>query len=248
MEPQLNKIIRNHRSIRKFTDKQIDDKMLNEILDAARHASSHHNIQAYSIIKIRDKETKKTISQIAAGQKWIEECPVFIVVCMDFHRISEACNINGEIMQIDEIESIVIGSIDSALVGQNIMLMAEEAGLGGVIIGGIRNDPSRVIQVLNLPKYTFPLFGICLGYPDINQIPWLKPRIPNEISIYNECYENGKVNEGLKKYEEITIDYYTRRTMGRDKDGWSKRTSDYISKERRPYLKDELIKQGFPCK
>ena len=248
MDTELIKIIREHRSIRKFTDRQIDDDILDEILDAARHASSHHNIQAYSLIKIRNKEKKEILSTIAADQKWIVDCSAFIVVCMDFYRINQACNLHGETMQIDEIESIMIGSIDGALVGQNIITMAESVGLGGVIIGGIRNDPAKVIQLLDLPNYTFPLFGICLGYPDPNQIPWTKPKLPKEIVIFEECYNKENIREGLKKYDEITTDYYNRRTKGKNKDGWSKRMSEYISKKRRPFLKEKLIDQGFLCK
>lgn len=248
MDTELVKIIRNHRSIRKFTDRQIDDNILYEILDAARHASSHHNVQAYSLIIVHDKKNKEILSKAAADQKWIVECPVFIVVCMDFYKINEACKLYGKVAEIDEIESIMIGSIDGALVGKSIMSMAESLGLGGVIIGGIRNDPTQVIEILGLPKYTFPLFGICLGYPDPNKIPWTKPRLPKEIAIFDECYKKENIHEGLVRYEEITSDYYNRRTMGENKDGWSKRMSEYISKERRPFLKDKLIEQGFLCK
>lgn len=248
MYTELIQIIKNHRSIRKFTDRQIDDNILYDILDTARQASSHHNIQAYSIIVIKDKDNKKILSRIAADQKWVEECPVFIVVCMDFNRINQACNLNEKTMQIDEIESIMIGSIDGALVGQNIMSMAEAVGLGGVIIGGIRNNPTKVIQILGLPKYTFPLFGICLGYPDTNQIPWVKPRLPKEIAIFNESYDEENIHKALGEHEEVTSDYYNRRTMGKKRDGWSKRISEYISKDRRPFLKEKLIDQGFSCK
>lgn len=139
----------------------------------------------------------------------------------------------------------MIGSIEGGLVGQNIMVMAESIGLGGVIIGGIRNNPNKVIELLGLPKCTFPLFGICLGYPDSKQMPWLKPRLPKEIAIFDECYNKESIDEGLRYYEKITSNYYSRRTKGESMDGWSKRISEYITKERRPFLKEKLIKQGF---
>jgi len=167
---------------------------------------------------------------------------------MDYYRMKEACEIHNTQLDVSDIESIMIGSIDSALVAQNIMLMAESNGLGGVIIGGIRNNPQKIIEMLNLPKLTFPLFGICLGYPDINQIPWEKPRLPNRISVFQESYDTEFIVEGLEEYEEITSDYYCKRTDGARNTGWCTSTSEYISKPRRPGLIKDLKLQGFECK
>lgn len=94
----INWCFRNHKLIEKFNDRQIDDSLIDEILDVARHASSHHNIQAYSIIKIRDKGKKKALSDIATNQDWVIDCPVFVVICMDFYRIKQACNYYGKTM------------------------------------------------------------------------------------------------------------------------------------------------------
>src|SRR5699024_5190710 len=39
-----------------------------------------------------------------------------------------------------------------------------------------KNDPQKIIEVLNLPKMTFPVLGLQIGIPD--QEPQLKPRLP----------------------------------------------------------------------
>lgn len=248
MKNETTRIIKEHKSIRKFIDRNIEEDLLDEILDSGRFASSHHNIQAYSIIVIRDKEKKSLISKIAADQKWIIDAPIFIIISMDFNRINYACEKYNKKIQVDEIETIIIGSVDSALVAQNIMISAESFGLGGVIIGGIRNNVEEIIKLLNLPDYTFPLFGICLGYPDPDQVPWNKPRFPKKAVIFDEVYNEELIRNGMEEYEVITEDYYIRRTDGNRTDGWPKQMSEYISKERRPFIKDSLIKQGFMCK
>jgi nitroreductase len=248
MENEVLKLIKDHRSIRKFTKDQIDEKLLDEILDGARHASSHHNIQAYNIIKVKDVEKKKIISEIAANQKWIVDAPVFIIISMDYYRINQACKMYDKEIQVSELESVIIGAVDSALVGQNIMTIAESYGLGGVIIGGIRNNVTKLIQILELPEYTFPVFGICLGYPDPEQIPSIKPRFPKDAVIFDEKYNKEKVDIELEKYNEITQEYYTIRTNGNRTDSWSKQMSEYISKDRRPFIKEQLIQQGLKCK
>ena len=72
-------------------------------------------------------------------------------------------------------ELTIIGAVDSGIMAQNCLLAAESMGLGGVYIGGLRNSPKGVDELLGLPKYTAVLFGMCLGHPD--QDPQLKPRL-----------------------------------------------------------------------
>jgi hypothetical protein len=86
-------------------------------------------------------------------------------------------------------------------VAQNILLGAESCGLGGVMIGGIRNNPEDVSKLLELPDKVYPLMGMCLGWPD--QDPMVKPRLMPEIVIHREKYDDGKLDSYLDKYEKI---------------------------------------------
>src|SRR5690606_40800142 len=49
--------------------------------------------------------------------------------------------------------------VDAALVAQNAAVAAESLGLGICMIGGIRNDPVKVAELLKLPPRTFALVG-----------------------------------------------------------------------------------------
>ena len=42
------------------------------------------------------------------------------------------------------VQQFIIATVDVALTAQNAMIAAESLGLGGVFIGGIRNDPEKV--------------------------------------------------------------------------------------------------------
>lgn len=68
------------------------------------------------------------------------------------------------------------------MMGQNALTAAESLGLGGVYIGGIRNNIESVTELLKLPKHVLPLFGLCLGWPADN--PDLKPRLPAELVVH----------------------------------------------------------------
>lgn len=58
---------------------------------------------------------------------------------------------------------------------QNTVNATESMGLGAVILGSILNDAAQLIELLQLPKLTFPVLGLEVGYPD--QEPQLKPRL-----------------------------------------------------------------------
>jgi len=60
MKNHVIELVNNHRSIRRFLDKDIENRLLEEIIDSSRRASSHHNIQAYSVIVVRDNYKKKS--------------------------------------------------------------------------------------------------------------------------------------------------------------------------------------------
>ena len=64
MEPAevLMKIIKERRSIRKFSDEDIPDDMVQTFLEAAIWAPSAANLQAWEFIIIRDQEIKKQLS------------------------------------------------------------------------------------------------------------------------------------------------------------------------------------------
>lgn len=248
MKNDVASLIQNHRSIRKYSDKPIEGEILQELLNSAQWAPSSHNVQAYSIVVVKEQNKKKRLSELCGGQKWVEACPVFLVLSADFYKLKMACEMYHTPCEIDEVENLLVGAVDTALVAQNILVTAEAYGLGGVMIGGIRNNMKEVIELLELPPYTIPIMGMCLGYPDEEQIPWQKPRLPQRIVVFEESYKKELITEGLKEYEEISSDYYTRRTQGKTTEGWTKQMAEYLKNPRRPELKQRIMDQGFKLK
>ncbi|MEH7126384.1 oxygen-insensitive NADPH nitroreductase [Bacillus sp. JJ1773] len=244
MRNETVEMIQSHRSIRRYTDQPISKEILQNILTAAQWAPSSHNVQAYSIIIVDDHKKKQRLSEIAGSQKYVAECPIFLVFCVDFFRLKQTTEMHGTDFAIDEVENVIVGAVDTALAAENALLAARSFGLGGVMIGGIRNDPYGVREILDMPPLTIPLMGMCLGYPDQN--PWQKPRTPQEIVIHYNAYQaKEQIREGLATYEEISADYYNRRTSGKRTDGWTKQMARYLEKPRRPHLKEFILNQGF---
>lgn len=247
MKNEATQLIQSHRSIRRFTNEPIPNPILKDLLTSAQWAPSSHNGQAYSIIVVKNQETKKQLSEVCMSQRWVVDCPVFLVFCIDLNRWKLASEIHMANLEIDEIEHLLVGAVDTALAAENLLIAARSQGLSGVFMGGIREDPEKVIDLLKLPQLTFPLFGMCLGYPEGNQ--WQKPRLPQEIVVHYETYNTDEqILSGLKEYDHITADYYTRRTNGQCTDGWTKQMAKYFSEPQIPCLKSILNQQGFKLK
>ncbi|WP_090395936.1 oxygen-insensitive NADPH nitroreductase [Natribacillus halophilus] len=242
----VTETIQEHRSIRKFTSTPIEDDILQDLFTSAQWAPSSHNVQAYSIIVVKRPTSKQKLAECCGGQRWVKECPVFLVFCADFYRLEMTTEMHGTSFEIDEAENLVVGTVDTALAAQNVFLTAKSYGLGGVMIGGVRNHPGQVADLLNLPELTIPIMGMCLGYPD--QHPWQKPRLPQETVVHYESYHTGRLKKHLQDYEQISADYYTRRTQGRKTIGWTKQMAEYLSEPRREELSYFIKNQGIQIK
>ena len=90
-------------------------------------------------------------------------------------------------------EMSLVATIDAALVGMSASLVADSLGLGGCMIGGMRNHPEKVAHVLGLPDGVFVAFGMTLGYPA--KRPSSKPRYPDTGVIHWERYEDKPLKD-----------------------------------------------------
>ncbi len=60
----VNELFRHQRAIRTFTDKDVPDELVDQVLTAAIHAPSGSNTQPWHFIVIRDQAVKNAISEV----------------------------------------------------------------------------------------------------------------------------------------------------------------------------------------
>src|SRR5699024_7321735 len=120
MGNNMTKLIQSHRSIRKYSEYSISDDILKDLLTSAHWAPSSENGQAYSIIVVKNKETKEHLSEVCMSQKWVKTCPVFLVFCIDFFRLKFTSKMHSTNFKIDEVENLFAGAIDTALAAENV--------------------------------------------------------------------------------------------------------------------------------
>ena len=62
-------------------------------------------------------------------------------------------------------DRFVSGLTDAVIAAQNVVVAAESLGMGAVYLGSFFNDTAKVVELLNLPKYTYPAIGLAVGWP-----------------------------------------------------------------------------------
>ncbi len=241
---QVIALLKKHRSIRKFKQDPISNEMVHSIIEAAGSAATSNFIQAYSVIRVTNKENRKQLAELAGCQTWVEKSPLFLVFCADLKRAEDACLFENKEMASGYTEQFLIATVDVALAAENATIAAQSLGLGGVFIGGIRNNPEEVCDLLNIPKHVYPVFGMCLGYPD--EEPEQKPRLPVDMILHEDSYHENQTD--LKKYNKTCKDYYQARSSGSRADTWTRQISDMVSVPTRPHMKAFLKKKGFEVK
>ncbi|MFS0822834.1 oxygen-insensitive NADPH nitroreductase [Bacillus sp. 1P02SD] len=239
--------IMNHRSIRKFEEKLLTDEQIRTIVESAQAASTSSFIQAYSIIGVKDPNKKQSLAEIVGNQAYVAENGHFFVFCGDLHRHQVISEIEEKDLStsLESTEKFMVATIDAALAAQNAVLAAESMGLGACYIGGLRNNLEEVCEILNIPTFVIPLFGIAVGYPA--QMPDKKPRLPYEHIYHEEEYEQDKAiyKQELTTYNQTISDYYTQRTKGKRSDTWTGQMANMLENPKRMYMKDFVKKQGF---
>ncbi|MCC3358739.1 oxygen-insensitive NADPH nitroreductase [Bacillus sp. REN16] len=239
--------IMNHRSIRKFEKKVLTDEQIRMIVESAQAASTSSFIQAYSIIGVKDPDKKQKLAAIVGNQAYVAENGHFFVFCGDLYRHQVISNLEEKDLStsLESTEKFMVATIDAALAAQNAVLAAESLGLGACYIGGLRNNLDEVCEILNIPEFVIPLFGIAVGYPA--QMPDKKPRLPFEHIYHEDEYQQDEAlfKQGLDTYNQTISDYYTKRTNGKRSDTWTGQMANMLEKPKRMYMKDFVKKQGF---
>lgn len=242
MNGSVIELLQSHRSIRKFTNQPVEPLLLRQLIRSGQSAATSSNLQGVSVIRIRNPQTRTAMADLAGGQTYVETAAEFLVFCADLNRSAVCCEKEGKQLADGMTEHFMIATIDVALFAQNVVVAAESEGLGICYIGGIRNNPEKVSELISLPQNVYPVFGLCLGYPDQN--PELKPRLPVDMVLMEETYQ--PVDEKLlAEYDATMREYYHKRTKGKIDRVWSQDMSALLGKESRPHMKAFLASKGF---
>ncbi len=138
----------SRRSIRKYSNKEIKDNILYQILKAGMNAPTARNLKPFEFIVVRNKETLESLSNTKKNSYFVKDSNITIVVLA--RELSE------------------FWQQDLGAVTQNILLQAKEFGIGSCWIGIAPNESYEqyIRKVLSIPDDRRVFSMVPLGYPE----------------------------------------------------------------------------------
>lgn len=200
--------ILNHRTIRKYKTTEIEQKVLEQILEAGSRASTTGNMQLYSMVVTTKKRIKDELWGAHFKQDMVKQAPVVITFCADFNRFNKWCRQRNAEPGYDNFLSFYTASVDALLVAQNVALAAESHGLGICYLGTTNYMADAIVDILDLPKDVVPVTTLVMGYPD--EEPGLTDRLPMEAVVHYEKYNDFTEEQIDQIYKEKESSDFTK--------------------------------------
>jgi nitroreductase len=159
----------NRRSIRKYSDEEIPNGIVEKLLKAAMYAPSAMNNQAWQFVVINQKEKLEEIFKIIP-QEMLKSTKAVILICGDL-------NLEKNIDYIQQ---------NCSAATQNLMLCAHGVGLGSCWVGvyPVKETILGLQKLFSLPECVVPISLVSLGYPA--ESPTAEERFKTEKIHFNK--------------------------------------------------------------
>lgn len=179
---ELNDVINQRRSVRKFQDKPVEREKINACLEAARLAPSACNSQPWHYIviddpKIKEAFCKEAFSGVYALSQWAANAPVLVAVVSDKGNFTSRM---GNFFRRTEFYLV-----DQGISGEHFVLRAHDLGLGTCWMGWLNAEKAGKFFHLPGNKRIEHLFAV--GYPA--ETPQPRPRAKLEDIVSYNTYK-----------------------------------------------------------
>lgn len=214
------------RSIRGFSDEDIDDDTRTVLEEAAQRAPSSQYLNDWSALRITDPALRSRLADIGR-QTYIAQAPLLYVFVSDEHRNALIARTQGidstdPSFSLDAGHHFTQSQNDAALALHAMETAANALGLGCVVLGSLLNDVDALIDLLKLPPLTYPVLGLAIGHP--GQTPMLKPRLPRRAQFFVNAYptdDEAGIGEYLPAFDDEVHHYYDLRHADRPVEAFS---------------------------
>ncbi|MCZ7399079.1 MAG: nitroreductase family protein [Candidatus Methanoperedens sp.] len=164
-------IIKRRRSVRRFDGATIPKEAMEQILEAGRWAPSGANAQPWRFVVVTQKEKLSAISDFCYYKlfksRHVGEAGAAVVICADPEAGSKTY------------------TIDAAIAGTNMTLMATSLGIGSCWIGAFREE--KLKELLHIPAELKIIALIAFGY-EVGKAS-VPPRLPLSSIAHYETYD-----------------------------------------------------------
>ncbi len=206
-------VIENRVSLRNYSNREITDETLNQLLSAAMRAPTGGNMMMYSIIVIKDQKIKDVLAETCDHQPFIAKAPITLLFIADmekWHRYFKLSDVDefeekrhGR-YENPSISDLIRANNDAVIAAQNVVIAAESLGMGSCYIGGIMENYEIHRELLNLEKYQFPTAMLTLGYYKENAKKIKKSRFDSKYIVFenkNKSLSDAEIRDMFKEQE-----------------------------------------------
>ncbi len=176
------------RSIRRYSQRPVEDSLLNGLLDEALRTQTMGNLQLYSVVVTRSEALKQQLAPAHFNQPMVTQAPVVLTICADFNRTSQWARCRQADPGYDNFLSFINAATDALLYTQTLCCLMDEQGLGYCFLGTTVYQPQLIIDVLKLPQLVMPVATLTVGWPD--EEPPLSDRLPLKAVVHADTYHD----------------------------------------------------------
>jgi nitroreductase/FMN reductase [NAD(P)H] len=190
----------DRRVVRRYTDQDVPDSLLDALLAAAQSAPAKSDLQQYSVVVMRDRPRIRQIADWIGTMDWIAPAPVFLVWCGDMRRGQSLCARHGMPHANNNLDTFLNTAVDCTLAMGQFMAAAEAVGLGTCPISYVRSHIERVSPLLGLPSGVYPVAGLTLGWPVFRRP--VSMRLPPSVVVHRERYDDSALADEICAYDD----------------------------------------------
>ena len=139
------KLIKSLRAVRQFSDREIPDDVLRDILDTGRWTGSSKNTQPWDLVVVTNRDTLAALAKCGRFAGHIAGAKLAI----------------GLVMRGDDAWS----AMDEGRLMQNLMLAAWAHGVGSCIGSIYPEHQQRARELLGIPENRYLRTILSIGYP-----------------------------------------------------------------------------------
>lgn len=196
-------LINKRTSLRNYDDRDIPKEMLDEVIHAAMRAPTAGNMMLYSIIVVKDQNTRDKLSVTCDNQPFIAKAPVSLIFVADMQRMYDYFEVSGvkEVCKERDLPfykptkaNLMLAISDALIAAQNAVVAAESYGLGTCYIGDIMENYETHKDLLDLPEFVFPIGMLTIGFSK-GQQDEPKARFPQSAVVFDEKYRHLEPSE-----------------------------------------------------
>ena len=182
-EPTILDTVRGRRSVRRYLPREVPERLVNEVLEAARWAPSPHGRQPWRFAVITKREAKERLAE-AMGGEWranlemdgqspevverrlegsrlrLLDAPVLVLLCLYL----EDLDVYPDAGRQQNETAMAVQSLGAA--AQNALLAAYDLGLDAGWMCAPLFCPEKVVEALGLVPELIPHALLTLGYAE----------------------------------------------------------------------------------